>query len=69
MKEYALYSGEDFVMIGTMKEIAQAMNVKLDTAYSWAKTRAFKRADKVRNNPKAKKFKSRVAIALEDGEE
>ena len=31
MKEYALYKGEECLAIGTIKEIAEQMNVKIRT--------------------------------------
>ena len=34
--EYALYKGDEFVAIGTSKQLAQLMNVKVETITFWS---------------------------------
>ena len=34
-KEYAYYRGDEFIMIGTLKEIAEAYDYKIKTVESW----------------------------------
>ena len=41
-KEYALYSGDKLLSMGTLEEIAKEMNVKPDTVYFY-KSQAYKR--------------------------
>ena len=35
LKEYAYYRGDEFIMIGTIQEIAEANNYKIKTVESW----------------------------------
>lgn len=35
MKEYAYYRGDEFIMIGTIQEIAEANNRKVKTVQNW----------------------------------
>lgn len=48
MKEYALYKGENLIIIGTVSEIARAHNVKEDTIRYYG-TKAYFR--KRKNSP------------------
>ena len=34
-KEYAYYRGDEFIMIGTIQEIAEAKDYKIKTVESW----------------------------------
>lgn len=49
MKEYALYKGEECLAIGTLKEIAEKMKVKVKTIYFYT-TPTYKRRCKKSNN-------------------
>lgn len=44
--EYAVYKGEEFLDIGTAKELAEKFNVKEDTIYYWASPANKKRVGK-----------------------
>lgn len=44
--EYALYSGDEFVMIGTVPELAERMGVKPDTVKWYLTHTARKRREK-----------------------
>lgn len=35
LKEYAYYRGDEFIMIGTIQEIAEANKYKVKTVESW----------------------------------
>lgn len=65
-KEYALYKGDNFICIGTIKEIAQIMGVKERTVYWWSTPAARRRGQ--RN--KLKKVPNRkILIKVEDDED
>jgi len=49
MKEYALYKGEDCLAIGTIKEIAEQMNVKYKTIYFYTMPAYKKKCKKSKN--------------------
>lgn len=49
MKEYALYKGEECLAIGTLKEIAEKMKVKVKTIYFYT-TPTYKRRCRKSNN-------------------
>lgn len=36
MTEYALYKGDEFIMIGTLKELSEYLRVKKDTVYFYS---------------------------------
>lgn len=44
MKEYAVYKGDEFLAIGTTKELSKKLNIKEETirkyATNWAKKRS-----------------------------
>ena len=44
--EYAVYKGEEFLDIGTARELAEKFNVKEDTVYYWATNTNKKRVGK-----------------------
>lgn len=46
LKEYALYNGDEFVMIGTMKEIAEHMGVTEDSARQFVSPSAERKGKK-----------------------
>ena len=48
-KEYALYKGEECLAIGTIKEIAEKMNVKYKTIYFYTMPVYKKRCKKSKN--------------------
>lgn len=50
-KEYALYKGDTFLCIGTMKEIAKQRNITLETVRFY-RTRAYKKRVEKRKNSK-----------------
>lgn len=57
MKEYALYHGDEFIVLGTIKEIAKFQNVKEDTIKFYA-------------NPCSKKRNNKyILIKIEEGDE
>lgn len=45
MKLYALYKGDDFVDIGTSKELAKIMGVKMNTIWFYASNEWKKRSN------------------------
>ncbi len=49
MKEYALYKGDDFIMIGTLREIAEYLGIK-KTSASFYNSPAYKRRIKGKPN-------------------
>lgn len=61
MKEYALYKGEDLLAIGTAQEIADEMNVKMETVLFYKKPAYKKRINKNGN--------VRILVDLEEEEE
>ena len=58
-KEYAVYKGEKFLTIGTVREIASELNVSKGTVWYWTSL-----INKSRN-----KGKRKIAILLDDDEE
>ena len=57
-KEYALYKGDTFICMGTIKEIAEKMGVTVRTVYWWGSPAARRREK--RN--KIKKIPNRKAL-------
>lgn len=45
MKEYAIYKGDKLVIIGTAKELAKKLNIKIESVY-YMSSPANKRKDK-----------------------
>ena len=60
MKEYALYKGEECLAIGTLKEIAEKMKVKVETIKFYMRPTYKKRGLGLKSNNR------RVLIRLED---
>lgn len=48
-KEYALYKGEELLQIGTLQEIAESENVKLETIQFYTKPVYKRRIEKRKN--------------------
>ncbi len=63
MKEYALYKGDEFLSVGTAKEIAKEVGVKPKTVMYYG-TNAYKRKLAKRKNSK----NAKILIKLEDEE-
>lgn len=61
MTEYAVYKGDELIVIGTAEECAKQLNVKPETIYYYT-TDAYKRKLKKRKNPE----KCTTAEKLED---
>ena len=59
--EYALYKGEDLLEIGTIKEIAKAQNIKVETVKFYKVKSYLKR---LKNNSN-KGYNAKVLIALD----
>ena len=57
-KEFALYKGDKFIMIGTAREIAEERGVKPETVRFWSTPAHHKRASKGKN--------MLIAIKLDD---
>ena len=49
MKEYAIYKGDDLICIGTSKECAEKLGVKVDTIHFYA-TKTHHNRGKIGNN-------------------
>lgn len=49
MKEYALYKGDDFIMVGTLEQIAEHLNIKRSSA-SFYNSPAYKRRIEGKSN-------------------
>ncbi|MFD1335780.1 hypothetical protein ACFQ4N_09490 [Oceanobacillus iheyensis] len=62
--EYAVYKGEELIVMGTKEECAEEMGVKPDYIY-WLTMPTAKRRLAARKNP----AKCTVAVKLEDDEE
>jgi hypothetical protein len=59
MKSYAIYKGDEFLCLGTAKECAKQLNVKIQTIYFW-NTKTYH--ERVKNSKNA-----RLAIIVEEG--
>lgn len=66
VNEYAVYQGESLVMVGTAKEIAQKLDVPIQTVYYWASKKGYHEANKEKINFVAKDKRARYAIKMED---
>lgn len=58
MREYAIYKGDKFIMIGTAEEIAKKMNIKKSTVYFWCSPAYKKRGT----------YNKKIVIPLDDEE-
>ena len=65
-KEYAVYKGDKFLFLGTIKECAKFFNVKVRTVYFWASPANKKRVDTgiYPNCIRKKKTKNNAKIAI-----
>lgn len=57
--DYAVYKGDEFLFMGTIKEIATHFNVKKETVYFWTSPTQKKRA----------KSRMKIAIKVEEWKE
>ena len=57
---YAVYKGDKFIDLGTKKELAKRLNVKIGTVSAWANLRQRKR---IENTQKKDGY---IAIKIED---
>lgn len=64
MKEYALYKGEELLSIGTAKEIAEEMGIKVASVYFYQTPTHKKRLASSKNPDNA-----RVLVRLDDDKE
>ena len=58
-REYALYKGEELLRIGTLKEIAESENVKLETIQFYMKP-VYKR--RIRKRKNARNYRELVCL-------
>lgn len=65
MKEYAMYRGEDLLCIGTIREIAEELNVKVETVRFYLTPTYQKRLAK-RKNGNPDKQRSLVCLDYEE---
>lgn len=61
MKEYAVYQGEEIIAIGTAKEVAAELNIKVETVWFYA-TPTYKKRLKKPKKPR----NQRVVVVLGD---
>ena len=65
LKEYAVYQGDEFLMIGTIKECAKKLNVLPSTIRYWTMPVHHRRAEAKKGADSTWK----VAIVVEDDDE
>lgn len=66
MKVYAMYKGEECIAIGNVYELAEVLNVKVDTI-RWYSTPTYKRRLEKKNKKRIEN--RRVLVELEEEEE
>ena len=64
VNEYAVYQGENIIMVGTAKEIAQELDVPIQTVHYWASKKGYDYAH--RKTKRIGKSMARYAVKLED---
>lgn len=63
-KEYAVYKGDKFLFVGTIKECAEHFNVSKDTVIFWATPSNFKRVEEAGKGRTKKAGKRKLAIRI-----
>ena len=66
LPEYAVYKGDEFICIGTRKELAKKFNVSINTVQFW-NTPANKRRIEKRKGRKGGNSQGILTIKIDDG--